>query len=110
MGILITAGLGIIVAIWCCIVATQKNIAFIDNPDWVDYGVEGIKQAIFVSIAYAIEMFLFVLLVDNSEVIRNTNFNPEFWRAIAGSTAYMIGMYATGKGYAIGSKIINEED
>lgn len=108
MGILITAGLGIIVAIWCCIAATQKNMVFVDNPDWVDYGVEGVKQAIFAAIAYGLEMFLFILLVDNSEVVRNTNSTPEFLRSLAAGFAYMVGMYAVGKGYAIGSKLAQE--
>jgi hypothetical protein len=62
MGVLITAVLGLIVAIWCCVAATKKNMVFTDNPDWVDYTVEGVKQAIFVAIAtgfvYMIGMYL----------------------------------------------------
>jgi hypothetical protein len=105
MGILITAGLGIIVAIVCCIIATQKNMVFTDNPDWVDYAVEGVKQAIFVAIADGLEMFLFILLVDNSEIVRNTNNTPEFFRAIAAGFAYMVGMYLVAKGYMAGAKL-----
>jgi hypothetical protein len=105
MGVLITAVLGLIAAIWCCVAATKKNMVFTDNPDWVDYTLEGVKQAIFVAIAYGIEMFIFILLVDNSEIVRNTNSTPEFFRAIATGFVYMIGMYLVAKGYAAEAKL-----
>ncbi len=103
MGILITGILGIVISLICLFSACSNKIQSIENPDWMDKVEIFIKQLILVAITYLAEMFMFVLLVDNSEIIKSTHSTPEFIRSIATSTAYMGVMYVIGKVYAITS-------
>jgi hypothetical protein len=109
MGILITAVLGIVVAIWCGVAATKKNISFKDDPDWTDYALAGLWQFTFVSVVYAIEMFLFIKLAENSENIPSIHNFSEFIKSAITAFLYMGAMYAVGTGYAIGAKLKAED-
>lgn len=105
MGILITGVLGIIIAIWCGLEATKKNVSFIDNPDWTDYALAGLWQFSFVAVVYAIEMYLFIKLIENSEDIPSVHNLSEFIQFAITGFLYMGLMYAVGTGYVIGAKL-----
>ncbi len=105
MGILITGVLGIVIAIWCGLEATRKNISFKENPDWGDYILAGLWEFTFVSVVYVIEMFLFIKLVENSEDIPSIHNFTEFIKSAITALLYMGAMYGVGTGYAIGAKL-----
>lgn len=105
MSILITAFLGIIIAIWCGVEATNKNVSFKDNPDWTDYVLAGLWEFTFVGLVYVIEMYLFIKLVENSENIPSTHDFTGFIKSAITAVLYMGAMYAVGAGYAIGAKL-----
>lgn len=108
MGILITGVLGIIIAIWCGFEATKKNVSFTDNPDWTDYALAGLWEFSFVAVVYAIEMYLFIKLVENSEDIPSVHNLSEFVQFAITGFLYLGSMYAVGAGYAIGAKLKSE--
>jgi hypothetical protein len=105
MGILITAALGLVIAIWCGVEATKKNVSFTDNPDWMDYALAGLWEFSFVAVIYAIEMYLFIKLVENSEDIPSVHSLSEFIQFAITGFLYMGLMYTVGTGYVIGAKL-----
>jgi hypothetical protein len=109
MGILITAALGIVIAIWCGVEATKKHVSFKESPDWTDYTLAGLWEFTFVSVVYAIEIYLFIKLVENSEDIPSIHNFTEFVKSAIVAFLYMGAMYAVGTGYAIGAKLKAED-
>lgn len=105
MSIIITGILGAIVAIWCCIEATKIRVAFDDNPDWTNYAIAGAWQLVIVTTVYAIEMFLFIKLIENSENIPSIYNFSEFIQSAFTGLLYMGCMYVVATGYAIGAKL-----
>lgn len=105
MGFLITAFFGIIIAIWCAVEATKKSVSYDENPDWTNYALAGLWQFTFVAAVYAIEMYLFVKLAENSEDIPSISNFGEFMKSAITAFLYMGAMYAVGTGYAIGAKL-----
>ncbi len=108
MGILIVGGIGMIVSLILFYSAYSSKIDSIENPDWMDKGETFIKQLILVAIAYTAEMFMFILLNENSEVVKNTHSTPEFIRAIATGFFYMFIMFVIGKVYASMAGLIKD--
>ena len=53
-------------------------------------------------------MYMYVLLEDNSEIVKNTHSTPEFIRAIATAFFYMFIMYIIGKVYASMAGLIKD--
>lgn len=105
MGVIITGILGAVIAIWCGFEATKIRVSFEDNPDWTDYVLAGLWQFPFVAVVYAIEMYLFVKLVENSDDIPSIYNFTEFMKSAITAFLYMGAMYAVGTGYAIGAKL-----
>ena len=108
MGVLIVGVLGIAVSLVLLFTAYTAKIDSIENLDWMDKGETFIKQLILVAIAYTAEMFMFILLNENSEVVKNTHSTPEFLRAIATGFFYMFIMFVIGKVYASMASLIKD--